>query len=123
MTIKELEAILAKKKDDLETTQRQLNKSRCEKQLRTMSEILSDSDELTELVITEKLTADDCRFLASALLKDFSSIYSKYADEIHKHQLRRLKKNQARNAKRKSPDPDYSDIQMNNPGVSTTKLY
>ncbi len=100
MNIRELELLLQTKKTEFEAAQKEVNRAKYSKQLSIFSEMISTNDEMVNLIVSQNLTADDCKIFASKLLNDLSSIYANYEDDIRKNQQRRLKKNKARNEKR-----------------------
>ncbi len=123
MNIKELELLLQTKKTEFETAQKEVNKAKCSKQLSIFSEIISTNDELVSLIISQNLTADDCKILASKLLNDISSIYEKYEADIRKNQQRRFKKNKARNASRSASVHEHSNDNENVHDVNMARSY
>ena len=123
MNNKDLEALLIKKKAEFEAAQKEVNRARCSKQLYVFSEMITNNDKLVDLIISQNLTAHDCRLFATKLLNDLPSIYSDHSDEIQKNQARRLKKNQARNERRTAHVQENSHDNTNYPDVNMDRSY
>ena len=123
MNIRELELLLQTKKTEFEAAQKEVNKAKCSKQLSIFSEMIITNDELVSPIISQNLTADDCKIFVTKLLNDISSIYKNYEDDIRKNQQRRLKKNKARNEKRSALLHEQTGDNVNAHDVNMNRSY
>ena len=117
MNEKELRKLLTEKQKEMEAAQREYYRIHYARQIRSFTNALSNCPELTDLILTENLSSDDCKLLGELIGKKIRPIYRNFTDYIAKNQERRKSKNRARNERRHS-----SEITENQPLTSTVNM-
>jgi hypothetical protein len=106
MNERELKLKLEEKKREMQAIETEYLRMRSARQLDTFVNELLCSSMLLDVITTEKLTADDCKIFAAKIGASLTDIFESYAaEDVHKNQLQRSKKNQ----KRKRKDAEKSD--------------
>lgn len=103
MNEKELKSKLEAKKREIQAIEAEYLRMKSARQLDAFVNELLCSNNLLEVITTEKLTCDDCKLFATKISASLSDIFDTYAaDDVHKNQFLRERKNQ--NRKRKNAD-------------------
>lgn len=114
MTEQELNRLIAKKQKELNGLIKECNRSRCATFIEALLSQIRDNDNVISIICTEALNAEDCRYLGKQISDNFTEIYQTFASSgIADRKAQRLRKSNARRARRQSRTEAVQEISVN----------
>ncbi len=101
MTEQEISRLISQKQRELDRLIMDCNRSRCASYIEALLSQIKDSDNVINVICTEALNGDDCRYLGKQISDNFTEIYQTFASSgIADRKAQRLRKSDARRARR-----------------------
>lgn len=96
---KELRRLLAEKSAEVKKLQQAIDTAKYQKSIKALSDEITGSDKVLELIKAMHMNTEDCRILGCFIADNIEKIYHATADTIAKKQAARAKKSEARKAR------------------------
>lgn len=96
---KELRRLLAEKSAEVKKLQQAIDTAKYQKSIKALSDEITGSDKVLELIKAMHMNTEDCRILGCFIADNIEKIYQATADAIVNKQAARAKKSEARKAR------------------------